>query len=165
VRVLRLGHQRDLAAEALNADARGQLGEQDFDNDEAAELGLLRNEDPGHPAPAEFALERAVVAPLISRHTLIHWWQRATVAANVALPARCGWHALRPQWTTDLKLLLPLKDLAYAGGWKTTRTVADIYQQPDDDTMRSALTRRQAIDAIAPAAESTPPIHITRASA
>jgi hypothetical protein len=51
------------------------------------------------------------------------------------------------------------------GGWKTTRTVADVYQQPDDATMRSALARRRSVDAVAPATESKPSIHTTRASA
>ncbi len=101
----------------------------------------------------------------ISRHTLIHWWERAVDAARLALPSRCGWQALRRQWTTDLKHLSPLKDLAYMGGWKTTRTVADIYQQPDDATMRSALARRQPVDTIGASGESTPRIHTTRVSA
>jgi integrase len=101
----------------------------------------------------------------LSRHTLIHWWERAATAAKLTLPARTGWHALRRQWTTDLKHDLPLKDLAHLGGWKTTRTVADIYQQPDDVTMRSALARRESVDVAKPLTESTPPIHTARATA
>jgi hypothetical protein len=52
-----------------------------------------------------------------------------------------GWHTLRRKFATELKNV-PLGDLAYLGGWQSPQTILKCYQQPDDLTLRSALTKR-----------------------
>ena len=47
----------DLAAEAIDVDAGGQLRREDFDDDPAAERVLLGDEDPRHAAAAELAVD------------------------------------------------------------------------------------------------------------
>ena len=42
---------------------------------------------------------------------------------------------------------LPLKDLAYMGGWKDFKTLVECYQQPDEDRMREALAQRRPFHA------------------
>ena len=85
--------------------------------------------------------------------------------AKLAPATRRGFHALRRKFATDLRHDLPLKDQAFLGGWKTVRTLADVYQQADDTTMRNALARRRGTEAPAAAIESTPSIHTTRVTA
>jgi hypothetical protein len=40
---------------------------------------------------------------------------------------------------------VPLADLAYLGGWQSAQTILKCYQQPDDTTLRSALTKRATL--------------------
>ena len=58
VRMLQLGHEQDLAAEAVRAHPGGERGRQDLHDNAAAQGGLVRQEDARHPAPAELALDR-----------------------------------------------------------------------------------------------------------
>jgi len=81
-----------------------------------------------------------------SRYTLRHWWDAAEVAAKLAPVERRGWHSLRRAFATEMKHA-PLRDLAYLGGWKSVSTVVEVYQQPDDATMREALESRRPIEA------------------
>ena len=37
---------------------------------------------------------------------------------------------------------VPLRDLADLGGWKSSQTIAQVYQQPDVDAQRTALAER-----------------------
>ena len=58
VRLLERRRRADLALEPLGADAGGELGRQDLDDDLASEPRLVGDEDARHPAAAELALER-----------------------------------------------------------------------------------------------------------
>ena len=75
--------------------------------------------DPGKPIRYELASE---------------WLQKAEELAG--LPKQDGslWHAFRRKWATERKGL-PNVDVAAAGGWKTPRTLVEIYQRPDSETM------------------------------
>jgi len=57
-----------------------------------------------------------------------------------------GWHSLRRKFATELKHV-PLKDLAYLGGWKDHQTILTSYQRPDAETMQEALKTRTALRA------------------
>jgi integrase len=77
----------------------------------------------------------------ISRHRARTWWKRIeSIAALPPEPGR-GWHTLRRKFATELKAI-PLGDLAYLGGWRSAQTILKCYQQPDDQTLRSAIHNR-----------------------
>jgi len=76
-----------------------------------------------------------------SRHLFRDWWERAQELAGLKKEPGRGWHSLRRKFATDLKHV-PLRDLCYLGGWKEPQTVLKCYQQPDEATMRQALTSR-----------------------
>ena len=63
-----------------------------------------------------------------------HWLMEAEKLAGVPKQDRALWHAYRRKWATERKHL-PDVDVAAAGGWLNPRTLAEIYQQPDADTM------------------------------
>jgi hypothetical protein len=71
------------------------------------------------------------------------WWRRAEKLAGIDHAARLGWHSLRRKFVNDLKGITPLADLARMGGWKSPNTVLTVYEIPDEQTMRTALTRRE----------------------
>ena len=48
------------------------------------------------------------------------------------------WHSLRRKWATERKGY-PLKDVAFAGGWRTERTMLSSYQQADAETVRQVV--------------------------
>ena len=52
------------------------------------------------------------------------------------------WHSLRRKFATDLKDV-PLPDLCELGGWKTSHTILECYQQPDSGTQRRSLEQRR----------------------
>jgi integrase len=81
-----------------------------------------------------------------SRYTFRHFWDRAEKLAKSEPVERRGWHSLRRAFATAMKHA-PLRDLAYLGGWKSVSTVVEVYQQPDDATMRAALEARRPIEA------------------
>jgi integrase len=81
-----------------------------------------------------------------SRYTFRHFWDRAEKLAKLEPVERRGWHSLRRAFATEMKHA-PLRDLAYLGGWKSVSTVVEVYQQPDDATMRAALEARRPIEA------------------
>lgn len=54
--------------------------------------------------------------------------------ADVEVVKGAAFHAYRRKWATDRKHL-PLKDVAYAGGWKNEQTLLRHYQKVDDDTL------------------------------
>ena len=60
--MLERGRELDLAPEALDVDAGGQLGRQDLDDHLPAERGLLGDEHTAHAAAAELALEAVGIA-------------------------------------------------------------------------------------------------------
>lgn len=75
------------------------------------------------------------------RHTFAKWWRAAETKAGWAHVARMGGHALRRLFATELKAA-PRVDVAYAGGWKSVRTLEEIYQKPDLVTQRRILAER-----------------------
>jgi integrase len=79
-----------------------------------------------------------------SRHLLRDWWKKIEEQAGLEHVERMGWHSLRRKFATEMKET-PLKDLAYLGGWKTEVTILKCYQQPDEETMRSAFARRKRV--------------------
>jgi integrase len=93
------------------------------------------------PAPGEPSLP-------CSRHLMRDWWTRACDLAKLEPVKRRGWHSLRRQFATELKAT-PLKDLCQLGGWKDPQTILRCYQQPDEETMRSALEQRRTLRAAA----------------
>lgn len=57
-----------------------------------------------------------------------------------------GWHAYRRKWVTERKHL-PRKDVAAAGGWKSTRTL-EIYEQVDPATLYLVVAEPRKLGAI-----------------
>ena len=62
------------------------------------------------------------------------WLLRAERLAGLPKLKRGVWHPYRRRWATVRKHL-PLTDVAAAGGWKSTQTLLECYQQPDEATM------------------------------
>ena len=79
--------------------------------------------DPARPLPRQWA----------------HNWLRATErrAKLEHLPSG-GFHMFRRLWATERKGL-SLRDTAYAGGWRDTSTLLNIYQMPDVDTLQQVV--------------------------
>ena len=48
------------------------------------------------------------------------------------------WHPLRRKWATERKGY-PVNDMAFAGGWRTERTMLSSYQQVDAETVRQVV--------------------------
>lgn len=57
------------------------------------------------------------------------------------LPGR-GWHSFRRVFANELRAE-PLKDVASAGGWKSTKTLVDVYLKTSIPAMRDALKGRK----------------------
>ncbi len=77
---------------------------------------------------------------------MVKWWGWVEALAQITHVKRCGWHALRRAFATELKHV-PLKDRCELGGWKEPTTVLTCYMQADQDTMRKALESRTRIAA------------------
>jgi len=77
----------------------------------------------------------------MSRQQARALWDRCAKAAGIPRGQRFGWHAMRRKFATDLKAM-PLRDLAHAGGWKSTATILEAYQQPDIELQRRMLGGR-----------------------
>lgn len=82
----------------------------------------------------------------VSRHRARFWWKRLESLAGLPTEAGRGWHTLRRKFATELKHV-PLPDVAFLGGWQSAQTILKCYQQPDDVTLRSAITRRGTLTA------------------
>ena len=80
----------------------------------------------------------------LHRRTLSKWWKTTETLARLVEVKGRGLHSLRRKFATEMKDT-PLRDLAHLGGWKCTNTVVMVYQQPDDETMRAALSRRTTL--------------------
>ncbi len=80
----------------------------------------------------------------LSRQTLLAWWKRCATLAKLAPAERRGFHSLRRNFASEMKHA-PLRDLAHLGGWKSTQTVVQVYQQPDETTQRDALAARKPL--------------------
>ena len=78
------------------------------------------------------------------RHLLDGLLRKAYELAELTPQPRGMWHPLRRKWATERKGY-PVKDVAFAGGWRTERTMLSSYQQVDAETVRQVVlhaTRR-----------------------
>jgi hypothetical protein len=62
------------------------------------------------------------------------WLRRAEKKAKLPKLDGSLWHAYRRKWAIERKFL-PLKDVAAAGGWKGVKTLLEVYQQPDAESV------------------------------
>ncbi len=74
----------------------------------------------------------------ITRTVATNWLKQAERRAELAHLPGGGWHMFRRAWATARKHL-SLKDVAYAGGWSETSTLANIYQKPDVETLAQVV--------------------------
>jgi len=72
------------------------------------------------------------------RHLLDGWLRKAYTLAGLAPQEGAMWHALRRKWATERKGY-PIKDVTFAGGWRTEPTVLSSYQQADAETVRQVV--------------------------
>ena len=89
-----------------------------------------------------FISSRSDPARPCSKHLMRKWWKRGEKLAGLKPVAWRGWHSLRRKFATDMRAVLPLRDLCDAGGWRDAQTVLKCYQQPDEDLIRAALDGR-----------------------
>lgn len=73
-----------------------------------------------------------------SEHAVVNLWKRIAVKANIPTSERYGWHSFRRAFANALRDV-SLRDLKDLGGWKSTRTVVQVYQQPSEDAQRRGL--------------------------
>jgi integrase len=83
----------------------------------------------------------------VHRQTLLKWWGKARKLAKIPPTPGLGYHGLRRKFATELKGA-PLRDLMDLGGWKAPQTVVQVYQRPDQNTMREALSSRRPLQAV-----------------
>ena len=69
----------------------------------------------------------------------LSWLGEAEARAGLEPQKGTAWHAYRRAFATKRKHL-PAKDVAKAGGWKSTFVVTEIYQQADDETLLRVMT-------------------------
>jgi hypothetical protein len=70
-------------------------------------------------------------------------------AAALAPLDGSDFHAYRRAWATARKHL-PLKDVAEAGGWRTTDTLLRCYTQADEATMLAVVSETRKVRAVKP---------------
>ena len=83
------------------------------------------------PAPAN------AVKPC-SRELMDSWLRRAFQRARLTQQPRGMWHSIRRKWVTERKGY-PVKDVAFAGGWRDEHTVLASYLQTDPETVRQVV--------------------------
>lgn len=76
----------------------------------------------------------------MDRDTVYRWWRRAEDLADLDHPEGGGWHSLRRRWATKRKKGLPLKDVAYVGGWQGTEVLTQVYQAQDWQSMEEVAS-------------------------
>ena len=74
----------------------------------------------------------------MSRYSAYNLWMRIAEAAGLPRRARLGTHAFRRAFANQLRNA-NLKELQDLGGWKTQKTVVEVYLQPDEAAQRAAL--------------------------
>ena len=72
------------------------------------------------------------------RHLLDRWLRRAFRKAGIKPEPGGMWHSLRRKWATERKDF-PIRDLAFAGGWRDPQTPLRCYQQADEATVREVV--------------------------
>ncbi|MEO8880582.1 MAG: tyrosine-type recombinase/integrase [Gemmatimonadaceae bacterium] len=78
------------------------------------------------------------------RHAFSKWWLEAEQLAELDHDQWWGFHALRRQFASELKVE-PISDIAARGGWKSTTTLLTCYIETDQGTMKRALDRRRML--------------------
>lgn len=73
-----------------------------------------------------------------SRHLFDSWLRKAFEFEGITPEPHGMWHPLRRKWATERKGY-PVKDVAFAGGWRTERTMLSSYQQVDAETVRQVV--------------------------
>ena len=110
--------------------------------DAVAALKRARERNPGIGAAWVLPEPRDASTPC-SRFLVNSWWEQAELKAGLDAVPGLRWHSLRRKFATDLKNV-PLPDLCALGGWKTSHTILECYQQPDAGTQRKALEERRS---------------------
>ena len=108
-----------------------------------AVLQEVRKRNPGIGAAWVLPAPRDASRPC-SRFLVNSWWEKAERRAALDPLPGLRWHSLRRKFATNLKDV-PLPDLCALGGWKTSRTILECYQQPDPETQRRALEQRRRV--------------------
>ena len=74
------------------------------------------------------------------RATLQKIWKRLANAAELPKGERYGWHSFRRAFSNRLhRSGAPFRDLQDLGGWKSAKTLMDVYLLPDEEAQRRAL--------------------------
>jgi integrase len=82
-------------------------------------------QDPSKPMPRETA------------HKV---WKRLASAAKLPVGQRYGWHSFRRAFSNRLhRSGAPFRDLQDLGGWKSPKTLTEVYLLPDEEAQRRAL--------------------------
>ncbi len=89
---------------------------------------------------AEWLFPSRVRAQPIDRSTMDRRLRKAYKHAELESPPGGLWHAWRRKWATEGKQF-PLKDVAGAGGWRSTETLVRCYQQTDEAAVLSVVLR------------------------
>jgi hypothetical protein len=69
---------------------------------------------------------------------VLNLWKRIATKAAIPPRERYGWHSFRRAFANSLRDV-SLRDLKDLGGWKSTRTVVQVYQQPSEEAQRRGL--------------------------
>lgn len=80
----------------------------------------------------------------VTKEVVGAWLTKAEALAGVPKHNGSLWHAYRRGWATARKHQ-PLTDLAEAGGWTCTETLARHYLQADQDTLLKVMTEAREI--------------------
>ncbi len=102
--------------------------------EEARRRSTGAGDAPVLPAPRDPS--RSISHPLAGA-----WWKKAERLAGLEPKRGRGWHSLRRKFASDL-MDQPMKVLCELGGWKTSRTIFECYQQADQGRLREALEHR-----------------------
>jgi integrase len=74
------------------------------------------------------------------RETAHKMWKRLASAAKLPVGERYGWHSFRRAFSNRLhRSGAPFRDLQDLGGWKSPKTLTEVYLLPDEEAQRRAL--------------------------
>jgi integrase len=74
------------------------------------------------------------------RETVHKMWMRLATAAKLPVGQRLGWHSFRRAFSNRLhRSGAPFRDLQDLGGWKSPKTLTEVYLLPDEEAQRRAL--------------------------
>lgn len=84
-----------------------------------------------------FPAARRPTEPM-SNNAAVNYWKRIAERAGIPKGQRYGWHSFRRAFANNLRDVA-LRDLKDLGGWKSARTVVQVYQQPSEEAQRRGL--------------------------